>query len=70
MVTHPVAKIGEILPGGRKLVTVGKIQLGIFNVGGNFFAYRNICPHAGAPVCLGKISGTTLPSGPGRLLGK
>ena len=34
----------------------------MFNVGGEFFAYRNICPHAGAPVCVGKISGTTLPS--------
>ena len=62
MASHPVAKIGEIPPGGRKLVTVGKIQLGVFNVGGNFFAYRSVCPHAGAPVCTGKISGTTLPS--------
>ncbi|PAW71945.1 MAG: hypothetical protein B9S35_12215 [Opitutia bacterium Tous-C5TDCM] len=62
MASHPVAKIGEIPPGGRKIVTVGKIQLGVFNVGGEFFAYRNICPHAGAPVCVGKISGTTLPS--------
>ena len=55
MTPHPVAKIGEIPPGGRKLVTVGKITLGIFNVGGEFFAYRNICPHAGAPVCEGRM---------------
>ena len=62
MKAHPVAKAGEIPPGGRKLVTVGKIQFGVFNVDGQFFAYRNICPHAGAPVCVGKVSGTTLPS--------
>lgn len=62
MKAHPIAKVGEIPPGGRKLVTVGKVQFGVFNVGGEFFAYRNICPHAGAPVCVGKISGTTLPS--------
>ncbi len=62
MASHPVARIDEIPPGGRKLVTVGKIQLGIFNVAGKFFAYRNVCPHGGAPVCTGKISGTTLPS--------
>ena len=62
MKAHPVAKVGEIPPGGRKPVTIGKIQFGVFNVDGRFFAYRNICPHAGAPVCVGKISGTTLPS--------
>ena len=62
MKAHPVAKVGEIPPGGRKLVTVGKMQFGVFNVAGEFFAYRNLCPHAGAPVCVGNISGTTLPS--------
>lgn len=63
MRSHPVAKVGEIPPGGRKLVQVGKIQIGVFNVDGAFYAYRNVCPHAGAPVCVGRIGGTSLPSG-------
>ena len=62
MVRHPVAKIADLPSGGRKLVRVGKIEIGLFNVEGAIHAYRNICPHAGAPVCLGKIGGTTLPS--------
>jgi nitrite reductase (NADH) small subunit len=62
MPLHPVAKVSEIPPGGRKLVKVGKIEIGVFNVGGAFFAYRNVCPHAGAPVCLGRVGGTSLPS--------
>lgn len=62
MAKYPVAKIAALPPGARIIVQVGKIEIGVFNVGGQFHAYRNICPHAGAPVCAGKISGTTLPS--------
>jgi len=58
----PLFPVAELPPGGRRVVTHGKISLGVFNVEGAFYAYRNICPHAGAPVCEGSISGTTLPS--------
>jgi len=58
----PLFPATELPPGSRKLVTHGKISFGIFNVNGAYFAYRNICPHAGAPVCEGSVSGTTLPS--------
>lgn len=60
---HAVAKVSEIPMGERLIVKVpafGKeIEIGVFNVGGRFFAYRNVCPHAGAPVCEGSICGTT-----------
>jgi nitrite reductase/ring-hydroxylating ferredoxin subunit len=59
---HPVARSDEIPPGGRKIVSVGRVEIGLFNVGGEIRAYRNACPHAGAPVCLGRVSGTSLPS--------
>jgi len=59
---HPAARTGELPPGGRKLVTIGRVQIGLFNVSGEFRAYRNVCPHAGAPVCLGRVGGTSLPS--------
>ncbi len=39
--------------------------MGIFNLGDRFVAYRNHCPHQGAPVCLGRVGGTTLSSTPG-----
>jgi nitrite reductase/ring-hydroxylating ferredoxin subunit len=39
------------------------VELGVFLVGGSYRAYRNVCPHEGAPVCRGTISGTVLPSG-------
>jgi nitrite reductase (NADH) small subunit len=62
MTRHPVAKAAEIPPGGRKIVSVGRLEIGLFNVGGEVHAYRNACPHAGAPVCLGRVSVTPLPS--------
>jgi nitrite reductase (NADH) small subunit len=59
---HPVAQLDDIPPGGRRIITVGRLEIGLFNVGGVIHAYRNACPHAGAPVCLGRISGTSQPS--------
>lgn len=32
-------------------------SIGIFNVGGEFYALRNQCPHAGGPLCEGVLSG-------------
>jgi Ferredoxin subunits of nitrite reductase and ring-hydroxylating dioxygenases len=62
MPLHPVCPVSELRPGERKLVTIGRVEIGVFNVDGTFHAYRNVCPHAGAPVCVGRIGGTTLPS--------
>lgn len=60
-----VARVDEIPPGERKIVTVEDRSLGIFNVNGTFVAVLNVCPHELAPVCLGRVGGTTLPSAAG-----
>jgi nitrite reductase/ring-hydroxylating ferredoxin subunit len=61
----PVARAGELAPGSRTLVEVAGRSIGVFNVGGTFVAVLNVCPHELAPVCLGRVTGTTLPSMPG-----
>jgi 3-phenylpropionate/trans-cinnamate dioxygenase ferredoxin subunit len=48
-----------------KLVEVKQHSIGIFNVNGEFVAALNVCPHELAPVCRGRLGGTTLPSAPG-----
>jgi nitrite reductase/ring-hydroxylating ferredoxin subunit len=48
-----VARADEIEPGQRKLVSVGGRSLGVFNVGGEYYAVRNRCPHQGGPLCEG-----------------
>ncbi len=52
---HLVAKAAELLPGERRIVTIGEREIGVFNVGGEFYALRNICPHRGAPLCKGRL---------------
>jgi 3-phenylpropionate/trans-cinnamate dioxygenase ferredoxin subunit len=43
-------------------------SVGVFNVSGEFYALKNSCPHQGAPLCLGTVTGMTLPSTPGEYL--
>jgi nitrite reductase (NADH) small subunit len=61
---HAVCALEELPPGTRKLVDVDGVSVGVFNVGGEFHAIRNLCPHRGAPLCEGTIGGTMLPSEP------
>jgi 3-phenylpropionate/trans-cinnamate dioxygenase ferredoxin subunit len=65
MSKYVVGTTAEIAPGQRKIVEVGGISIGVFNVGGTYYALRNRCPHQGAPLCQGSLKGTALPSLPG-----
>ncbi len=65
MSRHVVATVDEIPPGSRKIVQVAGRTIGIFNLGGEFFALKNSCPHQGGELCLGPVSGFTTSTGPG-----
>jgi nitrite reductase (NADH) small subunit len=65
MTAHVVGPASEIAPGGRKIVNVAGRSIGVFNVEGRFYALRNVCPHQGAPLCLGSVKGTAEESPPG-----
>ncbi|MDF2958276.1 MAG: (2Fe-2S)-binding protein [Paenibacillus sp.] len=59
---YAVASVGELDETGRKIVEVKGIEIGVFRVKDSYYAWRNLCPHAAAPVCEGKVCGTRLPS--------
>ncbi|MFN8660516.1 MAG: Rieske (2Fe-2S) protein [Thermomicrobiales bacterium] len=61
----PVARVDEIRPGECRLVEVKQRSIGLFNINGTIVAVLNVCPHELAPVCRGRVGGTTLPSPPG-----
>jgi nitrite reductase/ring-hydroxylating ferredoxin subunit len=63
---HVVATVDEIPPGGRKIVKAAGRSIGVFNVGGEFFALRNQCPHEGGPLCEGYLSGLLQSEEPGK----
>jgi 3-phenylpropionate/trans-cinnamate dioxygenase ferredoxin subunit len=65
MSRHVVATVDEVAPGESKLVTVKGREIGVFNVGGKFYALANRCPHAGGALCEGEIVGLALSDGPG-----
>jgi nitrite reductase/ring-hydroxylating ferredoxin subunit len=62
---HVVAGVAEVAPGRCKLVTAKGREIGVFNVGGKFYALANRCPHKGGPLCSGRITGLAQSRGPG-----
>ena len=65
MSKHVVAKVSDVPPGGRKLVTVRGRPIAIFNLEGEFFGLLNRCPHQGGPLCEGLLSGLIEADEPG-----
>jgi len=52
-----LARAADLADGERLIVTVQGRSIGIFNVGGRFYAFLNRCPHRGAELCKGDILG-------------
>jgi 3-phenylpropionate/trans-cinnamate dioxygenase ferredoxin subunit len=65
MAKHVVAAVDEIPPGQRKLVQVGSRAVVVFNLGGEFFALNNRCPHRGGGLCDGVQTGLVESKEPG-----
>ncbi|PKW16509.1 Rieske (2Fe-2S) protein [Saccharopolyspora spinosa] len=60
-----VARVDEIPPGDRRIVDVGGRQVGVYNVGGRFYAMLNRCPHLAGPLCEGQVVNAVESSVPG-----
>jgi nitrite reductase/ring-hydroxylating ferredoxin subunit len=50
-----IGKADEFAERDRRIVAVGDSEIGVFRVGGEFFAYENHCVHQGGPICQGQI---------------
>jgi len=62
---HVVASVGEIAPGGRKLVELEGRPIVVFNLSGEYFALLNRCPHQGGSLCGGQLIGLLESKEPG-----
>ncbi len=60
-----VCPAAELPAGGRKIIETDRFSVGVFNVHGTYHALRNSCPHQKAPLCLGRVTGTTPPGAVG-----
>lgn len=58
-------KVGRVedIPGNDALIVqVEGLPIGVFKRGERFFAVKNLCPHKRAPLALGTVEGTMLPT--------
>ena len=55
----------EFDAGERRIVNLDGFSVGVFNVDGEYHAMKNDCPHQRAPLCEGKLGGTTESDTPG-----
>jgi 3-phenylpropionate/trans-cinnamate dioxygenase ferredoxin subunit len=61
-----VCPAADLPPGGRRIIeTDDGRSIGVFNVKGRYYALRNSCPHEGAELCRGLVTGMNEPSGVG-----
>jgi nitrite reductase (NADH) small subunit len=50
-----VGALANLSDGDHWVVAIDATEVGIFRIGDRVMAYENRCPHAGGPVCQGKI---------------
>jgi nitrite reductase/ring-hydroxylating ferredoxin subunit len=62
---HVVARAADLMPGTRKLVTVEGRGIVVLNIKGELFALSNTCPHKGASLCNGLLTGLVRSTKPG-----
>lgn len=54
-----VGDVSEFPEGSHQVVKIGRREIGIFNIGGEFYGLPNLCPHQTGPLCEAKkLSGT------------
>ena len=68
-VTRPAVRhhLGEVqdFPLGRfRVFEISGRPVGVVRTAQGLYAVRNRCPHQGAEICAGRVSGTMLPSAP------
>jgi nitrite reductase/ring-hydroxylating ferredoxin subunit len=65
MTRHTICDTDDLPVGSHWVVTLGnRLSICVYNVRGRFVAVRNFCPHAGAPLCQGELTGTAVSDRP------
>lgn len=55
-----ITRIENIPSHEGRAVSIGEVEIAIFNLSGRFLAIENRCPHQGGPLCDGIVSGTAV----------
>jgi 3-phenylpropionate/trans-cinnamate dioxygenase ferredoxin subunit len=63
-----IGPVEDVRRDGCRVVEVDGRRVGVISVGDEFFAIADRCPHMGASICAGSLSGTFVPAGPHELV--
>ncbi|MDO8989474.1 MAG: non-heme iron oxygenase ferredoxin subunit [Sideroxyarcus sp.] len=55
-----VASTDELAPGMRRVVDADGLAVAVFNLGGEYFAIQDICPHDGGELAKGVLEGEVI----------
>lgn len=61
-IEHVVGKASDFPEGSHRVVTIGRREIGIFNIDGVYYGLPNLCPHQTGPLCEGSGATGTLVS--------
>lgn len=50
-----IGALDDFEESAQSIVREGELEIGVFRLGDELFAYENNCPHQGGPACEGKI---------------
>jgi 3-phenylpropionate/trans-cinnamate dioxygenase ferredoxin subunit len=62
---RPIGRVEDFTLDQFRIFELDGRSIGVVRTRAGFFAIKNTCPHEGAPLCLGNVRGTMLPSTPG-----
>lgn len=57
MTGHRVFRVSEVPVGASRVVALEGLTIGVFHLEDGFHALLNRCPHRGAPLCQGPVTG-------------
>lgn len=57
-----VCRADELANGRRKLVSIRRLSIVVLKSDDRLYAFNSLCPHQGAPLEFGSVSGTMMPS--------
>jgi 3-phenylpropionate/trans-cinnamate dioxygenase ferredoxin subunit len=67
-VKHPIGAERDVRRDGCRVVDIGGRTITVISVGDEFFAVYDRCPHMGASMSQGTVSGTFVAAGPHELV--
>jgi nitrite reductase (NADH) small subunit len=67
-VEHEVGTVDEVRDAGCRVVEIGGRRIGVISAGDSFYTVHPRCPHKGADMCAGTVSGTFVAAGPHELV--